>query len=131
MKNMLAKKLEELLNRTTETMHCVRISVRDLEDLLEDRRLVYHNLKETQELCNQQLFKIRRLTGGDGSNPELKSVLARANELELSEQELDEMVHELKSQEASGINNGGRDEQLAYLLEVLGERELFRQLESL
>lgn len=31
-------------------------------------------------------------------------------------EQLDEMVHELKSQEAADINNKGRDWQIAYLL---------------
>ncbi len=133
MKSILEEKLRELLSATTETRYCVRISVKDLEELLADRRRAYQNLKETQELCNRQLLEIRRLTGGCADNPALKRVLERIGELHnsLSERSLDELVHELKSQEASGINNGGRGEQVAYLLEVLGEQELLRQLEKL
>lgn len=34
----------------------------------------------------------------------------------LGEEELDEMVHDLKGEEAAEINNGGRDAQIKYLL---------------
>jgi len=34
----------------------------------------------------------------------------------LSEEELDEMVHDLKSKEAAEINNGGKDAQINYIL---------------
>lgn len=122
--------LENLRSRTAETLHCVRVPIADLKSLLEERAQLYENLTKTQELCNSQLIEIRGLTGGCADDPRLRGVLARANELEISEQELDEMVHDLKSQEASGINNGGRDAQLAYLLHVLGELELFRQFEK-
>ena len=38
-------------------------------------------------------------------------------ELELlSEEELDEIVHDLKGAEAADINNGGKEVQLAYIL---------------
>lgn len=129
MKTLLSR-IREQMNGTTETMHCVRVSTEDLKKLLEDRDRMSENLSETQSLCNKQLLEIRGLTGGCADDPALKGVLARVNELPLSEEDLDELVHELKSQEASGINNGGRDEQVAYLLHVLGEKELFRQLEN-
>jgi hypothetical protein len=34
----------------------------------------------------------------------------------LSEEELDEIVHDLKGEEAAAINNSGKDEQIAYIL---------------
>ncbi len=34
---------------------------------------------------------------------------------ELDEEALDELVHDLKGQEAANINNAGREAQLAYL----------------
>lgn len=34
----------------------------------------------------------------------------------LSEEDLDEMVHALKGQEAADINNAGRDAQIAYII---------------
>lgn len=44
-------------------------------------------------------------------------ILKRANELEaMTEEELDEQVHDCKSAEAAEINNQGREAQIAYLL---------------
>lgn len=34
----------------------------------------------------------------------------------MTEEELDELVHDLKGKEAAAINNSGKDAQLAYLL---------------
>lgn len=42
---------------------------------------------------------------------------------------LDDLVHELKSKEASAINNGGVYEQVSYILEQQGE-EGIRTLEN-
>ena len=39
---------------------------------------------------------------------------------QMDEQDLDEIVHELKSQEAAEINNAGKDAQITY---ILGEEE--------
>jgi len=38
----------------------------------------------------------------------------------LTRAELDELVHELKAEEAAALNNSSRDEQIAY---ILGEEE--------
>ena len=46
-----------------ELTQCVRISVKDLQRLIQERDLAYANLKATQELCNRQLNDIRKLTG--------------------------------------------------------------------
>lgn len=43
--------------------------------------------------------------------------MSRKDQIEAASQdELDEMVHELKAEEAASINNGGREAQLTYLL---------------
>jgi hypothetical protein len=36
---------------------------------------------------------------------------------EVEDYELDDLVHQTKSEEATGINNCGKEEQLSYLLE--------------
>jgi len=36
--------------------------------------------------------------------------------MEMSEEDLDELVHALKGEEAAAINNQGRDAQIAYIL---------------
>lgn len=44
-------------------------------------------------------------------------MMSTREELEkLSEEALDEMVHDLKGEEAAAINNGGKDAQIAYIL---------------
>lgn len=42
--------------------------------------------------------------------------MTREELLELDEEELDEMVHDLRGKEAADINNGGRDAQVNYIL---------------
>jgi hypothetical protein len=44
--------------------------------------------------------------------------MTRKELLAMSEEDLDELVHDLKGEEAAAINNQGRDAQIAY---VLGE----------
>lgn len=42
--------------------------------------------------------------------------MTREDLMELSEEELDELVYEIKSQEASEINNQGKNVQIAFIL---------------
>jgi hypothetical protein len=42
--------------------------------------------------------------------------MERAELTQMSEEELDELVHDLKGEEAAEINNSGRDAQIAYIL---------------
>jgi hypothetical protein len=44
---------------------------------------------------------------------------------------LDELVHELKSLEASAINNGGAHEQISYIVESMGQKETIAKLEEI
>ena len=44
---------------------------------------------------------------------------------------LDELVHELKSSEASSINNGGASEQIDYIVEAMGQEAAITKLEEL
>jgi hypothetical protein len=43
--------------------------------------------------------------------------MTREELLEMSEEDLDELVHDLKGEEAATINNQGRDAQIAYILD--------------
>jgi hypothetical protein len=47
------------------------------------------------------------------------------------ESPLDDVVHDIKSEEASSINNGGPDGQVRYLVEQLGEEEALKQVRAL
>jgi len=61
----------------------------------------------------------------------LKTLLKRVEELELEEDALDDVVHSLKSEEASSINNEGFVSQLEYILSKWIEQDvtdLFDQL---
>ena len=43
------------------------------------------------------------------------AIVAALERRGLTAEDLDELVHEAKSREASSINNGGREDQVAYL----------------
>ena len=43
---------------------------------------------------------------------------------------LDSIVHDLKSMEASAINNGGASEQIAYIIEEMGEEVGIKSIEE-
>jgi hypothetical protein len=42
--------------------------------------------------------------------------MTREELMQMSEEDLDELVHDLKSEEAAAINNRGREAQVAYIL---------------
>jgi transcriptional regulator of acetoin/glycerol metabolism len=52
----------------------------------------------------------------------LKELLRLACDRGVRPEDLDELVHELKSEEAAEINNAGLEAQLAYILEACGGR---------
>lgn len=122
--------LEALKTKTLEGCSCIRVDMTDLTNLLLERDRLRQHVQELQELANKNLLELRSLRGGDARAPDLKEVLAKAVEVQLSEEQLDEHVHDFKSHEASEVNNGGREEQIAYLLHVLGRRRLLQWLES-
>jgi hypothetical protein len=66
-------------------------------------------------------------------NPkELAELVKLAKKLHISDAEvLDEEIHQLKSQEASGINNEGLKAQLEYMLESLGLVDAKKHLEDI
>ena len=55
----------------------------------------------------------------------------KAESAGLEPEDLDEIVHELASSFAADVNNGGLEEQLAYLVEGLGAQHTERQLNGL
>ncbi len=57
-----------------------------------------------------------------------KKVLAQSPDLADEPERLDELIHDLKSKEASAINTGGVDEQLQYVFDTLGEEEAIKAL---
>lgn len=61
-------------------------------------------------------------TGGQ-SRAEIDDLVARAEELNLGSEDLDELVHEIVSQQASSINNGGLEDQIEFLVQTCGPRE--------
>jgi hypothetical protein len=49
----------------------------------------------------------------------------------LAAEHLDETVHELAASVAADVNNGGLEEQIAYLVDGLGAQHTERQLDEL
>ncbi|MEV0297148.1 hypothetical protein [Nocardia sp. NPDC050710] len=75
------------------------------------------------------------LTNTPRRPPAVESVVDKlerlAIELDLSAEDLDELVHDVASRNASDTNNAGIRDQLAQLLSSLGEREVSDQLHAL
>jgi hypothetical protein len=66
------------------------------------------------------------------NNPDTIQILvAHAQQNHLTESDLDELVDDLKSQEASAINNGGIKGQIAYIIEQLGSTEAMAAIDKL
>ena len=61
----------------------------------------------------------------------IQTLVAHAQQNHLTESDLDELVDDLKSQEASSINNGGIQEQIAYIIEQLGPTEAMVAIDKL
>ncbi len=55
----------------------------------------------------------------------------KADAAALEPEELDEIVHEFAASVAADVNNGGFDEQIAYLVDGLGAQHTERQLDEL
>jgi hypothetical protein len=51
---------------------------------------------------------------------ELRDLLALARQHGISSDDLDEIVHEVVSEQATQINNGGLEAQLSYLIDAIG-----------
>jgi hypothetical protein len=61
----------------------------------------------------------------------VKQLTDRAEAAGLQPEDLDELVHDLASGVASGVNNGGLDEQVGYLVEKLGVQGAEQQIGEL
>jgi hypothetical protein len=59
----------------------------------------------------------------------IQNLITRAQQTEGSIQ-LDDVVHDLKSSEASDINNQGAKAQIEYIVEALGEEEGIKRIEA-
>ena len=60
---------------------------------------------------------------GQQGSEETDAIVAWAESLGARPEYLDDLVHDLISQQASSINNGGLDEQIAFLVETCGPRQ--------
>ena len=61
----------------------------------------------------------------------LKEAIEYTHSIGIVAEDLDELVIDMKCQEASDINNGGTEDQLKYLVEKLGEEHLKQVLDDL
>jgi len=59
----------------------------------------------------------------------IKDLITRCQETEASIA-LDDIVHDLKSQEASDINNGGAKAQIDYIIQVYGEEAGIKKIKE-
>ena len=55
----------------------------------------------------------------------------KADAAGLAAEDLDEVVHELAASVAADVNNGGLEEQIAYLVDGLGAQHTERQIDEL
>ncbi len=107
------------------------INIEELTDALNERARLYTQIKELQQHANKQLNEIRRLSGSPAYDAPLPSVDRAAlqnflNRLSSTRthalmSDLDGHVRDVKSEEASKINNEGINAQLDYLTEKLGK----------
>jgi hypothetical protein len=70
----------------------------------------------------------------EGNKADVERLVDKVSAAGLNPEDLDELVHELVSSVAADVNNGGLDEQVAYLVKEMGvqhtERELDRLIEE-
>jgi hypothetical protein len=77
------------------------------------------------------------LDDNNGKEPEMKTrvIIARlvdkVSAAGLEPEDLDDLVHELAASVAADVNNGGLDEQIAYLIEGMGAEHAEQQLDQL
>ena len=61
----------------------------------------------------------------------IRNLVDHVQKNHLTEPDLDDFIHELKSQKAASINNGGINEQVKYLIEKLGPTEAKTEIDKL
>lgn len=75
--------------------------------------------------CDMELPPIPDIAG------EVSRLFDKAEAAGLTEEDLDEAVHELASNTASDVNNSGLEDQLNYLIEGLGVQRTEREIDGL
>lgn len=60
------------------------------------------------------------MAGPSGRDRDLADLLALARQHGIGSEGLDEIVHQVVSEQATQINNGGLEAQLSYLIDALG-----------
>jgi hypothetical protein len=63
--------------------------------------------------------------------PDVSDIVALAESMGLKPEDLDDLVHDAISRRASAINNGGLDDQLAFLVEQCGQEQTRAALQGL
>lgn len=63
--------------------------------------------------------------------PDVSELVAMAESMGLKPEDLDDLVHDAISARASAINNGGLDDQLAFLVEQCGREQIRAALQGL
>ena len=61
---------------------------------------------------------------------ELRDLLALAQQHGINSDDLDDIVHELISEQATQINNGGLEAQLSYLIDAIGPAQARAMLDA-
>ena len=103
-----------------------------LEAAIEDnvRGILDHAIRENQFTAGTSAS----LTTSDWSLrtlPDVSELLAMAEAMGLQHEDLDGLVHDAISGRASAINNGGLDDQLAFLAEQCGQEQTRAALQGL
>ena len=75
--------------------------------------------------CDMELEPLPDIVG------EVSRLVDKAETAGLTEEDLDEAIHELASGAASELNNGGLDQQVKYLVEGLGLQGTEREIDAL
>ena len=89
---------------------------------------VIHRMSREDAVRRMELRNNSETAFGDSQLRELEKFLEAAKK---PEDVLDELVHDLKSGEASAINNDGSDSQIRFLIESLGFAEANKQIREL
>jgi hypothetical protein len=115
-------KVEVTETRHVECTYWVDVQIEAGDELEEARRLAKKGVNvHKQEHCyTRPLIVVKEEPKLDDLTPR-EHLQCQADGL--SAGDLDDVVHDILAAKASDINNGGRDEQLAFLLEELGEEE--------
>jgi hypothetical protein len=121
-------KAEELTHATSRSPEGVRVSLNDgSAAIVDDDTPGNIAIDEIADGRDYSDIVISNQTAQEAAIAEL---LALAEERGVSEDELDEHVHDVASREGSNVNNEGVPGQIAYLVTELGAAETRRILEQ-